>query len=193
LCTKLALFTRLHRNARSTKHNICFLGSLQGSAQMALSSKPWPFLRYSYTSSGAFKNSQINNQRSINLQSTNHDSFQLPLNRTVQQPLKLLVEITSLNLKFDSSKDAACSNPIDRPVHIILCPQFKLLFLIVNFVRGGTAFHTSGLYGFQKIPCNIILFYKPAVAQLFKIFPFFFLTFWRRNYFFNFSTPVYKM
>ena len=96
---------------------LCFLWSLQRSVQMALSSKPCSFLHYSQISSRAFKNSQINNQRSISNQSTNHDSFQMPLNRTIQQPLKLLVEITSLNSKFGSSKDAACSNSIDRPIH----------------------------------------------------------------------------
>jgi hypothetical protein len=108
-------YTRMYgqRNIRF----LSFLGSLQGSVQLALSSKPWSFLHYSQITSRAFKNSQINNQRSINNQSTNHNSFQMPLNRTVQQPLTLLVEITTLNLKFGSSKDAAYSNPIDRPIH----------------------------------------------------------------------------
>lgn len=65
--------------------------------------------------------------------------------------------------------------PYRSPYPHYLMPQFELPFLIVNFVRGDIVFHTSGLYGFQIILCNIILFYKPAVVQLFKIFLFLYL------------------
>jgi hypothetical protein len=74
-----------------------FFRSLQGIVRTGLYSKPWSLLYYAQTSRCAFKNSPICNQRSINNQSINHDSFQMPLNRTEQQPFKLLVYLCSLN------------------------------------------------------------------------------------------------